>query len=183
MIRKRNPRRDDRIILDLVKRELFPYTLRTMPNLRWDPSDVRRRLERNVTFVAVPGRGSAVGFASVRKVGKDVFLDMLAVDRNSQGKGLGAELLRESERYARSRGATTIRLYVDETNDRARLFYARHGYAEEGYYPVLRCFGMGKMLNTSGESPTGGYGRTGRAPIPRGERPPARSGRRGRRLL
>lgn len=146
MIRARNPRRDDRIILDLVKRELFSYTLRTMPDLRWDASEVKRRLNGNVTFVAVPGRLKTVGFASVKKTGKEMFLDMLAVDPHSQGRGWGSALLRESERYARSRGCSSIRLFVDEMNGKARIFYARNGYSEHRYIPNLRCIAMGKSL-------------------------------------
>jgi ribosomal protein S18 acetylase RimI-like enzyme len=146
MIRTRNPRRDDRIILDLVKRELFAYTLQTMPDLRWDAAEVRRRLNRNVTFVAVPGRLKTVGFASVKKNGKDLFLDMLAVDRDSQGRGWGSALLKEAERYARIKGCSTVRLFVDEANGKARMFYARYGYTEQAYIPSLRSIAISKTL-------------------------------------
>lgn len=146
MIRARIPRRDDRTILDLVKSELLPFTLRTKPQLRWDASEVRRRLNRNVTFVAAPKRLEAIGFASVKKTGNVLHLDMLAVNRNSQGRGWGSALLKESERYARGHGCQAIRLFVDEENGKARSFYARHGYAEQMYYPTLRCIAMGKTL-------------------------------------
>lgn len=146
MIRTRNARRDDRTILGLIKRELFPYTLKTVPDLRFEPAEIKRRLNRNVTFVAVPRRWNAVGFASVKKAGNDIIIDMLAVDRHSQGRGWGSALLKQSEKYGLSRGCSRVRLFVDDTNYKARMFYSRHGYSEEEYYPSLRCFAMGKPL-------------------------------------
>ena len=146
MIRTRNPRRDDRTILQLVKQELFPYTLLSFPGMRWDAADVRRRLAGNVSYVAVPRRSGAVGFASLRTAGKELFLDMLAVDPASRGQGWGKALLNESERHARRKGYRKLMLYVNDSNSNARFFYARHGYTEEGYYPVIRCYKMVKRL-------------------------------------
>ncbi|MDF2723761.1 MAG: family acetyltransferase [Paenibacillus sp.] len=146
MIRTRYPRRDDRTILALIKRELFPYALVAKPDLRWEPVEVKRRLNRDITFVAAPGRLKAVGFVSMQSSGSELMLDMLAVDRNSQGRGLGSALLQHSEKYGQSRGCRSIRLFVDDTNGKARTFYKRHGYYEEAYYPSMRCFLMRKQL-------------------------------------
>lgn len=146
MIRARKPRRDDRIILDLIKRELFVFSVATKPGMRWDPVDVRKRLNRNVTFVAVPGRSKPVGFASVHAADKDMLLDMLAVDRGSQGQGWGSALLKEAENYARSQGCRAMKLFVDAANGKARIFYARQGYAEQHYYPTLSYVAMAKAL-------------------------------------
>lgn len=146
MIRTRNPRRDDRTILDLVKRELFVFTVQTMPDTRWEPAEVRRRLDRNVTFVIAPRRTKTVGFVSVRSSGKTMLLDLLAVERGSQGKGWGTALIHHAEQYARSSGYREMKLFVDEANAKARMFYRRNGYVEEQYIPALSYIAMGKRL-------------------------------------
>jgi ribosomal protein S18 acetylase RimI-like enzyme len=146
MIRKRVPRRDDRIIVDLVKRELFPYTRRSIPDYQWDPLDIRRRLDRNVTFVAAPRRSETAGFISLKPFGQVMAIDMLAVDRSRQGQGWGSRLMEEAERYARGKGCLLMRLLVDETNGRAIGFYIRHGYTLERYIPALKCYVMSKRL-------------------------------------
>lgn len=146
MIRKRVPRRDDRVIVELVKRELFPYTRRAIPGVRWDPLDIRRRLDRNVTFVAAPRRSETAGFISLKPFGQVMALDMLAVERNRQGQGWGSRLMEEAERYARSKGCLAMRLLVDEANGRAIGFYVRHGYGLENYIPALKCYVMSKRL-------------------------------------
>jgi ribosomal protein S18 acetylase RimI-like enzyme len=144
MIRTRNPRRDDRTILQLVKQELFPYTLLSFPGLRWNAAEIRKRLAGNVTYVAVPRRSAAAGFASVRTAGKELYLDMLAVAPARRGQGWGKALLAESERHARGKGYRQLSLYVNDANANARLFYARHGYAEAGYFPAIQCYKMVK---------------------------------------
>lgn len=144
MIRTRNPRRDDRTILQLVKQELFPYTLLSFPGLRWNAAEIRRRLAGNVTYVAVPRRSGAAGFASVRTAGKELYLDMLAVAPARRGQGWGKALLAESERHARRKGYRQLSLFVNDTNANARLFYTRHGYAEAGYFPAIQCYKMVK---------------------------------------
>lgn len=146
MIRARIPRRDDMRIVELVKHELLPYTLKMFPGLRWNTAEFRRRLNGNVTFVVVPGRSKAMGFISVIKKSDQLFVDLLAVDRRSQGRGYGSALLREAERYARVKGCRAIRLYVDEANHHARLFYAKHGFVEESYIPSLKCWAAAKTL-------------------------------------
>lgn len=148
MIRARNPRRDDRTILGLVKRELFVYTVLTRPETRWDPADVRRRLDGDVTFVAAPRRAAKmVGFVSVRSSDRTtMLLDLLAVDPGSQGKGWGTALLEQAERYARDRGYREMKLFVDEANGKARLFYARNGYGEVEYIPSFAFIVMAKRL-------------------------------------
>jgi len=75
-----------------------------------------------------------------------MLLDLLAVDRNSQGQGWGTALLRQAESYARSRGYREMKLFVDEANVKARRFYARLGYYEERYVPSLSYIGLAKRI-------------------------------------
>lgn len=48
-----------------------------------------------------------------------------------QGQGIGASLIAEVVRVAGSRGARTLFLETEAANDRARAFYAGHGFAIE----------------------------------------------------
>ncbi len=56
----------------------------------------------------------------------------MAVKREYWGQGIGQELLRRLELWARAEGVTRIELSVLETNDRAVLLYRRAGYVFEG---------------------------------------------------
>lgn len=147
MIRKRHARLDDPAILAIVRRELLPFAQRTRPSLRWRPSEVKRRLGRQTTFIAAaPGGRKVTGFATLFELEGDLVLDMLAVDADSQGRGLGTALLRHAEWYGRQRGCSGVRLLVDEENGNARRFYARNGYMEFGYLPSLSCVLLRKPL-------------------------------------
>jgi len=68
-----------------------------------------------------------------------VHLETLAVGTNSQGYGIGAALMRETETMASRRGAKSISLHVFSANTRARALYERHGYCGElmRYYKPL----------------------------------------------
>ena len=56
-------------------------------------------------------------------------LDNIAVLESWRRRGVGTSLIREAERWARSRGATWVELGVYEFNEAARSFYRRLGYS------------------------------------------------------
>lgn len=55
----------------------------------------------------------------------------LFVEAAARGRNVGLQLLREEARRAAQRGATFIKLEVDETNTGAQRFYARLGFAKK----------------------------------------------------
>ena len=57
-------------------------------------------------------------------------VDDLGVLAGTRGRGVGAALLDACESIAREAGQRWIRLGVLAGNERARSFYARHGYGE-----------------------------------------------------
>src|SRR5690606_13500044 len=141
MIRQRISRTDDTTIYRIVVEELIPYSrTRRDPNELTRPAIVRR-LNRMTTFVW--GRGSSrkpCGFISFMVRDRRLMIDMLAMERGYQSRGLGAQLLQAAERYGRTHQCTAALLYVDEGNMRAHRFYERQGCALDGYVPSLRCF-------------------------------------------
>ena len=52
----------------------------------------------------------------------------LVVDERCRGRGIGKALTAEAERWARDRGAATVRVGSRTTREGAHRFYAREGY-------------------------------------------------------
>lgn len=146
MIRLRNPKRDDTVIWRLIREELLPYTRQIMPEVQVNRKEIVARLDRNATFVARGGRRRKVGFVTVLRHGEKLFIDMLAVDRASQGQGWGTALMRAAERYGSRRGCRTAALYVDRANRNALRFYAKLGYGVRSFWPSLQCYTLEKSL-------------------------------------
>ena len=100
-----------------------------------------RHLQSDSAALLVAERGGAVvGSALVlfRRDSPAARLYSIAVDGAARGLGLGAALLGASERRARARGASALRLEVNPANRAAVRLYERHGYLPfarvEGYY-------------------------------------------------
>lgn len=72
-----------------------------------------------------------VGFALGRIVGDEAELLLLAVERSSQGRGVGQMLLDRFAAVAGSKGAEQLHLEVREGNHAVSL-YRRNGYREVG---------------------------------------------------
>jgi ribosomal protein S18 acetylase RimI-like enzyme len=82
-----------------------------------------------------PGEPLGVLFVSTRA---DYFtgrphahVEVVALDRAAQGRGLGYRLMAEAERWARERGYNAITLNVFAGNRRALALYERLGYQTE----------------------------------------------------
>jgi GNAT superfamily N-acetyltransferase len=52
----------------------------------------------------------------------------LVVDESCRGRGIGAALMAEAERWAREHGAGKLRVGSRTTREGAHQFYLRHGY-------------------------------------------------------
>jgi ribosomal-protein-alanine N-acetyltransferase len=74
---------------------------------------------------------SVIGFALGRVVGNEAELLLLAVDRSSQGGGVGQMLLDRFAAVAASKGAEQLHLEVRQGNHAVTL-YSRNGYREVG---------------------------------------------------
>jgi predicted GNAT family N-acyltransferase len=79
--------------------------------------------------VAVDRDGRVVATCRLRRVGEDMKLERMAVERDVRGGGVGSELLREAERIAAAEGATRMLMHAQR---RAEGFYASAGYEPEG---------------------------------------------------
>jgi ribosomal-protein-alanine N-acetyltransferase len=75
--------------------------------------------------------GALVGFAMGRVVVREAELLLLAVGRQTQGRGVGQLLLDRFAQVAASKGAEQLHLEVRDGNPAVRL-YSRNGYRQVG---------------------------------------------------
>jgi ribosomal protein S18 acetylase RimI-like enzyme len=148
MIRSRKPTSDDGDILRLIRQELIPLN---PPRLRptWSSRAMTKRVNQGNTFVWVPDETSSVriaGFITCLPRQGELFVDMLALDRNAQGRGVGSMLLTKAERYGRAHGCTYMRLFVNEDNVRGIRFYQKHGMHAAWYDPAIQSYMMEKRI-------------------------------------
>ena len=83
------------------------------------------------TTVAVSGSGDLLGFVMV--VGDEV--EQVFVGRAARGSGLAADLLTVAEQQVGATGHGSAWLAVVAGNARARRFYERQGWVDEGDLP------------------------------------------------
>lgn len=87
--------------------------------------------------VAADDAGRIVGLALVTMQSEllsrepSAHLEAIAVADGQEGQGVGSQLLASVESSAKDRGAKSMSLTVFATNERARAFYARHGFDGE----------------------------------------------------
>lgn len=99
--------------------------------------DLERTDGESAMLVAETPDGAPIGAVAVAR-GKHfsgvehAYIGELAVIAEVEGQGVGAALLAAAETWARERGLRLVALDTGAANTRAREFYARHGYAEEG---------------------------------------------------
>jgi RimJ/RimL family protein N-acetyltransferase len=91
---------------------------------------------RRINTLVARNSGEFIGYVSLtfprfRKLRGNAYLS-ISVRSTYQGRGVGTELMREAERYARERGIRRIELEVFGKNDGAYRLYRRLGYEEEG---------------------------------------------------
>ena len=98
---------------------------------RFDVGDTEHLLSADVIFVAECGHHLA-GYVAVSEEGEVLCVDRLVVAITDEGRGVGHRLLDWAEGYAVSRGSHAVRVRVEPDNRRARAFYARRGYGQEG---------------------------------------------------
>ena len=119
-----------------MSRDLIEYAL----PWSWQASRVLRHVcSADSTVITARGGGKLAGFAIMRFGAEEAHLDLLAVSRSFQRRGVGREMLRWLERTARVAGISIIHLEVRETNQGGRAFYRRLGYRQVGRVPGYYC--------------------------------------------
>jgi ribosomal-protein-alanine N-acetyltransferase len=119
---------------------------------RWNYDRVMKAIANSDTNVAVVGEhGALIAFGIMSYVDDDAHLQLLAVRRGSQRKGVGSAVLLWLEHVARSAGSKRILIEVRSSNSVARSFYSEHGYhkyfvKEQMYFDIEAGIGLVKQL-------------------------------------
>ncbi len=76
--------------------------------------------------------GSIVAYLSIevhREQENFIYLDDLSVSEKFRGHGIGTELIKTAERFAKEMGVSIITLHVEKSNQSALKLYRRLGYS------------------------------------------------------
>jgi diamine N-acetyltransferase len=92
------------------------------------------------TLIVTDDQGAWLGFAQLRANKRSegvpehgsIELWRFYVDKPFHGQGVAAELMKGAKATARQRGASSLWLGVWERNERAKAFYAKHGFRKVG---------------------------------------------------
>ena len=95
---------------------------------RTEPQFVPRAADRVAATWVAESAGLVAGFVVV----KADEVEQLYVDRSARGTGVAAALLHLGEEQIRGVGYRRAWLAVVDGNQRARVFYARHGWRDAG---------------------------------------------------
>ena len=93
----------------------------------------------------VAGDGRIQGCVYLEPKGHKLYLSTLAVAPNTQGQGVGRQLLAAAEAYARQHGCLCIRISVLSARPELLAWYERHGYQRTGQsepFPATTEFGQ-----------------------------------------
>ena len=116
--------------------ELFIEMLRTIYGTDdvkgYDDGALDRFWSGSEDRVYVAEDNDVVAFLSVEvhhDMGGYIYLDDFSVTEAYRSKGIGTELIRAAESYAKEIGMPVIILHVEKTNQSAMRFYERMGYS------------------------------------------------------
>ena len=100
---------------------------------RTDASAIQDVMETpNTTVLKYVEQNSILGCVELRKDAEKLYLGMLSVTPNLQGKGLGKELLKAAEVEAKKQDCTIIYMTVISVRKELIEWYVRHGYRLTG---------------------------------------------------
>lgn len=96
-------------------------------------ADARAATPSSRFRVVDDGRGEVVGYAVTGRAGSIGYLQRLAVLPDRQRRGIGRALVADALVWARRRGAASVLVNTQESNDAAVQLYERLGFRREAY--------------------------------------------------
>ncbi|MEM7258272.1 MAG: GNAT family N-acetyltransferase [Pseudomonadota bacterium] len=126
---------DDAYQVATMSREIIEQGLQWS----WTPERVGRCiLAPDINVVTAKNDGDLIGFGIMFYGNSKAHLNLLGVDAEWRSHGVGHRLLEWLESCALTAGLECCQLELRESNNKARRFYAAHGYNEiervRGYY-------------------------------------------------
>lgn len=83
--------------------------------------------DNRVIFVA-DYQNKVIGYLSAVAYDNYLYLDDYCVTNSFRGKGIGSNLIKMSEDYAKAKNLEEVHLHVQTANHESREFYSRKGY-------------------------------------------------------
>lgn len=146
MIRRKSEM-DNKYLHSLIRTELYPFTQKTFPHVKYNEAEMDNRLKRGNTYVYSKTKNSPPeGFINILIKGKVHYVDLLAVKKSARKKGIGSKLMDWSLSMAKKSQCVKSHLYVDLTNSNAQQFYSKRGYYIEKFEPSINCYLMSKKV-------------------------------------
>lgn len=126
---------DDAFQVATMSREIIEQGLQWS----WTPERVGRCiLSPDINVVTAKNDGELIGFGIMFYGTSKAHLNLLGVDAGWRSHGIGQRMLEWLESCALTAGLESCQLELRESNNKARRFYAAHGYHEiervRGYY-------------------------------------------------
>jgi len=105
-----------------------------LDGIRTDEQSILDIITRKDTVLLIcrNERNELIGCVHLQEQAQQMYLGMLAVSPTLQGAGIGKELLKMSENYARKSGAQQIVMNVISVRNELIGWYERHGYHRTG---------------------------------------------------
>ena len=118
-------------IMDSISLMKTTFKHMNIPEYFW-----RKKLESDDTLIMKENGNRIVGVSNISLNGElTASVDMIAIDPDHQGNGLGTMLLDESEKLAMKNGKKIIMLMTEQIKPRNVAFYSKNGYKVTGYDP------------------------------------------------
>ena len=84
-------------------------------------------------FVVVEEDGNISGYAVLEKKVQIYYINTIAVNKNSQGKGIGTNLIYYLKEEVKRKGANILNVITDADAQRTIQFYLKQGFEISGY--------------------------------------------------
>jgi GNAT superfamily N-acetyltransferase len=102
---------------------------------RTNAAQVQELLSKGI-FLLLDDGARLLGCVYLEPRGERVYLGMLSVEQDAQGRGVGRRMMQEAEEFARRAGHVAIDLRIVHVREELPPYYRKLGYVESGTEPA-----------------------------------------------
>ena len=99
---------------------------------RTNATQVRELLRKGI-FLLLEEETRLLACVYLEPRGDRVYLGMLSVEQDMQGRGIGRRMMQQAEDFARRAGHVAIDLRIVHLREELPPYYRKHGYRGDGY--------------------------------------------------
>lgn len=120
-----------------------------LDGVRTSEASLQKMIDKpNAVIILADEDKDLQGCVYLEQQGEALYLGMLTVRPDGQGKGLGAALMKASEERAKALGCTKIKMTVITVRHELIAYYNRKGFVDTGHreaFPTDPAFGIPKQ--------------------------------------